>query len=250
MPIYGRSGDYSLNVVGHSIGSFECSFVAEECPEQPIRNGHADAQRCLALLPLFNRRFTGEESRPADSNWQTERREPLPTRSECDGTIFDRRNEFDQKMTSVAESVQDRVGFLVILHCCLKAPLDTRKMELAFECHAGDAVCPDVESIRYLEWDSVSSLGKQRVRPAPQPQKRSTEPSAKPFDAPHAFHSALVLVDSQLWCQMCLHKRRRQMKVFAQHLGKRRPHAIPRLATPARFRTRSQGRKIRQGPDD
>src|SRR5256885_9301222 len=63
---------------------------------------------CSSDLPLFNRRFTGEESRPADSNWQTERREPLPTRSECDGTIFDRRNEFDQKMTSVAERSEER----------------------------------------------------------------------------------------------------------------------------------------------
>src|SRR5258708_822328 len=199
MPIYGRSGDYPLNVVGHSIGSFECSLVAEECPEQPIRNGHADAQRCLALLPLFNRGFTGEESRQADSHWQTEWREPLPTRSECDGAIFDRRNEFNQKMTSVAENVQDRVGFLVISHCRLKAAFDARKMELAFERHTGDAVCPDEESVRDLEWDSVSSLGKQRVHPGPHPQKRSTEPSAKPFDAPHAFHSAFVLVDSQLW---------------------------------------------------
>src|SRR6266576_3250114 len=93
----------------------------------------------------------------------------LATRSERDGAIFASRNELDQKVTSVAESVQDHISFFVISHCRFKAPVTARKMKPAFERHASDTVCSDEEPIHDLEWDSVSSLGKQRVHPAPHP---------------------------------------------------------------------------------
>src|SRR5258708_37449702 len=243
-------GDSWWNHPGAAVGSFKCSFIAEEPAEQSIRNGHAHAQRCFTLLPLVNRGFTGEEPRQADSNWQPKWREPLATRSERDGAIFDRRNELDQKVTSVAESVQDHISFFVISHCRFKAPLDARKMEPAVERHAGDTVCSDEEPIHDLEWDSVSSLGKQGLRPAPHPQKRSAEPSAGPFAAAHASPSALERADSQLWRQMCVHNWRCEMKGFAQRFGKRRPPFIPCLSPLARFRARSQGRQITQPPHD
>src|SRR5438067_8361255 len=37
-------------------------------------------------------------------------------------------NELDQKVTSVAESVQDHISFFVISHCRFKAPVNARKM--------------------------------------------------------------------------------------------------------------------------